>query len=123
MRFLPLFAVLGLTSCAHVGPVVSDFIDCAKPEMQQACSELRPRVIDALICSGGNTAALPACALAELADLANDHGKDVVLCAVVAIRDAFSLPSVAGDTTVIKARAAEYVRQQEARGVKLRAAP
>lgn len=112
---------MGATSCAHVQPVVDDFADCAGPEMEKICAELRPRIIDALSCSGLNTAMLPACAVAELAELTAKYGRKVGLCAVVAIRDAFSVPGVDGERLAnLRARAREYVERENRAGLKLK---
>lgn len=115
-----LLGALGLmTSCAHVGPVAKDFADCAGPEMAEACASIKPRVLDALVCSNLDPSLAPACMLAQLADLARVHGRVVVGCAVVAIRDAFSAPSATTPRErMVKARAAEWLKREEARGLR-----
>jgi hypothetical protein len=111
-------------SCAHFRPVVDDFTDCAGPEVSKLCDELKPRLLDVLTCSALETDLAPACAAAELADIYRDHGHVVVNCALIAIRDAFSAeqnakPAEVERARLIKARAAEFLKREEARGVKL----
>lgn len=122
MKALVLLASLvGLTSCAHMKPVVEEFTDCAAPSVIEAGKEAKGRVVDVLLCSELSPELLPPCALVGLADLYKDHGHDVVNCIIVAIRDSFSAPANATPdqlerARLVRARAAAAIKREEQRG-------
>lgn len=114
---------LGASSCGHVGPVVQDFADCAAPEAREFADTWKGDLVDVLACTGAETVLIPPCVAAGLAKLYREHGAALVDCALIAIRDSFSAPLGAkpeeiARVNLVRARAAEAVRREQARGVR-----
>lgn len=119
---------LGSTSCGHVAPVVEKFVDCSAPEFDEMRGEWKLRVIEVLACTGAQQVLIPPCVAAGLAELYRDHGREVVDCALIAIRDSFAAPPGASPddrklAALVRARAAEAIKQEEKLGARFVARP
>lgn len=114
-------------SCAHVGPVVDEFTDCAEPHVKDGVAKAWPAAVAILSCAESSPLALPACAEAGLfafgASL-GPNGMAIVDCLVDAILHGFETEqrSLTPQENLVQKRAKAWQAKRAAAGVKLRSA-